>query len=345
MNLRISCLLLTLLVVGSVANAQIMIYPIAPQPPPSAANSLAPKGNIPATAFVPLSITFRWRHGGLYATMPQPAPASYFIVCVYDAAAGENCNNTPLRWVRATSSLSRIPVTNPYSNPPQIVVAYDYSLDVQTLDGSRQDKALAWNVLACTSMSTSTCTAATAVPLRLSTKNLRAENIQTGGSESNRQGVRATAVVSNTGTTDSGQFDGRLEVWEVFYDVAARSCRTDLNGSPLPQNASVITATGATMAVSQLPRNPDGSFHTRGITVSGIFVPGMAHGTDTFMAKLAAGANLVPLETEFESPTLPHDANSPTDRAAWVMFTKFDTLDTVKEFDELDNHRVECKHF
>lgn len=345
-RLQLSCCFLALLASASVANAQMMINPMLPLPPsPAPANSLKPTGAIPAQAFLPTSVTFSWRTGQYYASQPQAGPANSFIVCLYDTAAGETCSSTPLRWVRAASSFSRTPVTNPYANPPQIVLMYEYRLDAQTIAATRQDKNLTWKVFACATTVGTFCTDMTPVPLRLSTKNLRAENISTNGSESNRQGVLATAVASNTGTTDSGAFEGHLELWEVYYDPVARSCRTDLSWPQLPANASVIIANGTTRTVSGLPRRPDGSFDTRGLDIRGIFAPGMGHDDDSFATKLAAGAREVPLEDNSHGPTLTHDPNSPTDRAAWVMFMKLDTLDSVKEFDELDNLRIECKSF
>lgn len=345
MRFQLSCCLLALLAAAGVAHAQMMINPMLPPSPPASpapANSLQPTGSIRAEAFLPTSVTFSWRTGQSYAFQPQPGPASSFITCLYDPAAGETCNNTPQRWVRAASALSRTALTNPLN--PLIVVAYEYRLDIQSIPATRQDKNLAWRVLACASTVGTSCTDMSPVPLRLLTKNLRAENISTGGSESNRQRVSAKGEVRNTGTTNAAQFRVWVEVQEVFYDPVARTCRTDLGWPQLPADAEVITATGAKIEVSSLPRRPNGSIDTRGIEIRGIFRQSMQSDIEEFTTALGAGATWVS-EPVAESPTLPHDPNSPTDRAAWAMLLMVDTMDAIKEFDELDNVRVECQTF
>lgn len=64
-----------------------------------------------------------------------------------------------------------------------------------------------------------------------------------------------------------------------------------------------------------------------------------------------AGATFVRVGDSSAMPALSHDPNSLTDRAAWLMVVMLDTGGIIpdggdiEEFDELDNIRVECKHF
>jgi hypothetical protein len=280
------------------------------------------------------SLTFEWRQD-LYGLNGERA-ARHFIVCLY--AGSETCDSTALRWEQSATSIPRSELArNPaiVSGPP-IVVAHLYSFAMPVVITAAQlDQPLTWAVGACHGEEQSSCTFSSA-PLVLTTKDLTAENNSDGLSTARE--IKVSGEVRNNGTTPSGRFAARMQLWQVTYDPSTDSCIRDHD--PVDENTDddlALTDRGELLAVRDLARLEDGTLdQSKHVIVAVISDP------DTDRDKM----NDVTVDASSLGVGRSAQVVEATDEAQAIMaFASRLTVDpdqAVAELNETDNGHGEC---
>ena len=313
-------LLASLLASLIAARAFAQVIPWPPPPAlPSAPTNLSPSAA--TTASTPA--TLRWRQGGFFALQPQPPVAQFFRVCVYDTAAQQSCGTPAAQWFYAANDplLHRTPVIPPF-NPPPIVSTHAYRFQLPS-NAVALDRALTWNVGACSSQSLASCSYSAAAALHLSTKNIVAVNID---EDLGTARITATPVLRNAGTTASGMFDVHLQILPAFYDPSG-TCATSVNAEGVEPGDFAVLANGERIELQSedvpgavgIYRQRDGFLYS-GETRLSVAAGAMARGgtvDQSLAGESLPGAFLV---TMYIDP--PPEA--------------------IVEYDETDNRRAEC---
>jgi hypothetical protein len=323
-----------MLLMSAAATAQVLppvrpgFTPIQPRLNPLAPSLRSPIGSQPGS--VGQSLTFQWRQD-LYSLNGERA-ATHFVVCLFNTAT-QTCDNTSLRFSNPATSIPRTAVTRPpFTTSPPIVVAYIYNFAMPgTVTAAQLDQSLRWSVGACANTDPLSCTFASA-NLVLTTKNLAATNISDGFSTSAT--INVVGEANNNGTTASGAFVARMELWPVIHDASTDRCMRDSDPEdPDPSNDVALTSRGELILVSDLPRLQDGSID---------------QSTHTIAAVISDPASVISMDRNAPSIPVAQTAaavelsQATGGHSAWAARFSIDPGNSLAERDETDNRRGEC---
>jgi hypothetical protein len=297
------------------ASALQIVFP--PPLTPSAPTNLNPIGAVDAASPV-----LRWRQGGFFATQPQPPRAQFFHICIYDVAIRQTCSAPAVDWTYAAAdpALHRTPVVPP-RNPSQITSTYEYwfQFPVGTLG---LDRPLTWNVGACTSQALNSCTYSAPATLRLSTRNILVpainEMIYTAR-------ITMTPDIENSGMADSGEFEMNMRIVRAIIDPS-ELCATAVSSENVMPGDVAVTSRGEEIVLES--SDIDG--------VVGIYRP------PSFPEVERTDRISVPAGTTIQGPTVDQAFRVEDLPAAYLLMVQTDIGDSIAEFDETDNWRVEC---
>jgi hypothetical protein len=285
---------------------------------PAVPSGLNPNGATNGAAVVRL----RWQQGGLYATQPQPPAAEYFRVCVDTPDAAPTCDAPLLHctFAAADAAIHRTPVASPWGVVIPSRYAYWFELPSQS---SLLDRSLRWTVAACATQSASSCNYAAATPLLLSTRNLKAENLE---ETITSQYFEVTAILSNTGTSASGTFKLQVGVLEALLD-AGGTCATSLGSDAVEPGDIAVTRSGQFIRLqsTDIPGTV-GVFRESTYQI-------LLGETQTMTLSAGTTTSATPRATDYSLVQLP---------VALIVTMMADDDSEVAEYDETDNARAEC---
>jgi hypothetical protein len=297
----------------SLALAQIPLQPPLP-PRPLAPYQLKPNATVNAASGVP---SLHWRQGGWLANSPQPAPARFFRLCVYDMKVQQTCDAPQIALTYAANSIELHPTPAP-GVPSPVPSVYIFRFDglPQTL---ALDRRWSWNVGACTSQASSSCVNSAPARLTLSTRDLQVigidEVISSGGLE-------LTPIIANTGTTDSGRFRVEMFIHLAVYSEEGR-CATSLDEDGVMPGYNAVTADGRFVELTN--QDVPGTVGIERYTLTSEY------------ADLSVGPGQI-----VRGPTLTYSVAGQDLPRAYLATAVADTNTSVDEYDELNNSRAEC---
>lgn len=192
-------------------------------------------------------VTFKWNQYGIFSMPSQPLP-THFVVCLQRASAPQTCA-WPGTWTMPANS--GVPI---YFNFR--VTGYQYTFRAPPpapdpgIGDSLLDAQMTWIVGACVGQSNGRCSFSAPRNLWLTTKELKAADVEAFGST--RGLLSATAQADNLGTTPSGETITDFILWQVYNDGPGR-CLTNVNAGFLNSSDEVITNNGSTFSIGSLP--------------------------------------------------------------------------------------------
>jgi hypothetical protein len=167
------------------------------------------------------------------------------------------------------------------------------------------------------------CTFSAPATLQLSTRNILVPNI----AEIIRAArITMTPEVENSGTTDSGEFEANVWIVRAILDPS-ETCASSINSENVMPGDIAVTKSGEEFVVE--------SEDLTGVV--GIYRPPYDfefQGTDRIFN--------VPAGTTIQGATVDQALNVADLPAAYLLMVQTDVGDSVSEFDETDNARVEC---
>lgn len=297
----------------STAPAQVPFQPPLP-PKPLAPFQLKPNATVNATAGPP---SLQWRQGGWLASSPQPAPARFFRICVYDTKAQQTCAAPEVGLTYAANAAAIHPTPAPgLPSPVPSVYAFRFDGLPQTL---ARDRQWTWNVGACTSEAVTSCVNSAPARLTLSTRDLQVIGIDEVIGSS---GFELTPIIANMGTTDSGRFRVKMFVHLAVYSEEGR-CATSIDDDGVMPGYEAVT------------------FDGRFVELSNQDVPGTV-GIERYQlrfesAELSLGAGQI-----IRGPTLARSVAGDDLPGAYLAVAVADTEGAIDEYDENNNSRAEC---
>lgn len=301
--------------------------PRAPAPPsiglPAAGAHEAVAGNTRPT--------FTWTQGGWYVS--QTFPANWFMVCLGTPAQVAACS-WPGTWSAAAASIPRVEIVNGITGIPTGRFRYTfspYAPPAAALGNKLLDRDLAWNVGACVTQSQSTCSFGTPKAIRFSTRNIVAADLIGNRSTDGTYGYMSyTLTVSNTGTSNSNDFDADVEFWQALE--SGGRCVTDPTAPGLQGNDLAVLRDGRIIELDQLPA---------GARIEGIIHPNaMGSIDDTFrISSVDPGNSTAVTGEEYRFAW----GNMMDNHRALVAVGRADTSAEVQEFNETDNRIGNCK--
>lgn len=319
------------LAISAPSKAQIIIMlpkPAAPapaQPSPGAWLRGTPNG---ATV-----ITFKWNQNGVLSTPTYPLPTN-FVVCVK-----LQTDIAPCAWP-GTWNLPAIGGTPYYANFRIVGYQYSSTPPAPGIPDNLLDVPLKWIVGACIGQSNTRCSFSTSQALRLSTKDLKAVDVQ--GGFTNRSQLQVTAQADNPGTTDSGTTMTSFVLWHVYNDGPGR-CLLDVNSPRLSPNDQYITRNGSTFPISSLPVSAGMRIAPSdliAIRPANGYLDGQNLSSQSLQANAASG-NLATWTYLFGPDQNPNDW-TPAFPASLAVRIQVDAFGALAELNEWDNWLTEC---
>lgn len=229
--------------------AQIILFP---KPSAPALVDPAPSVLLPGQPNGASVVTFKWNQYGIFSMPSQPLP-THFVVCLQRATAPQTCA-WPGTWSMPANS--GVPI---YFNFR--ITGYQYTFRAPPpapdpgIGDSLLDSQMTWIVGSCVGQSSARCSFSAPRNLWLSTKDLRAVDVEQFGSA--RGLLMATAQADNLGTTASGTTQTQFVLWHVYNDGPGR-CLTNVNAGGLSIWDETITNDGSLKRIGDLPTNAAG---------------------------------------------------------------------------------------
>lgn len=280
------------------------------------------------------SLTFQWRHGGLYVSYPRPATPTHFVICLGDPPTVASCDY-PGQWAPAAGSIPSTPV----AFGPGTAGQYRYTYTVPSLPDTYLDRTLAYRIGACSAPAAGKCTFSASAIFWLSTKNLRAGNISFGGSTTTTLQTKARAV--NLGSTPTGSFFTHVRWYRALQSVVqmSGSCITDPNDAVVRPTDVVISGRGRVTSVGSLPLDAAGRRVAPADGIAGIHRPGtpMTTASGWFAALLMPGMEGIVADLGLNIPLADGRPIS------HVALSTIDSTLLLTELDETDNTAAECR--
>ena len=294
----------------------------------------APAGDLvleSAPAGTSLAVKFSWTESALHD--PTKLATDYFLLCIYDAAAGQTCGwpgslppaQEPLIALTAPlGSLSRDAIRS--GRPPfQSLSAWRYSMKPSgTLPFRTTTQVLLWTIGACNGPPKPVCSYATPRTVAVTPYDLRLARLRDSAGFP-AGSVDFTALVRNEGHVPAGVHATTMKGWRVLRESDC-SAQTDYRRANVPANARVITLRGEELSLDQAAAS--------GASVLGIWVPEAARQAQTrSWNALPQGAEQPEMTLTFAEPPL---AERPAIFAMWAQVAlgspqlDFDSADNVR---------------
>lgn len=333
------------LLLAAAAGGAIFYAALGPTGPTTAPSLTAPADGVVLRGQPPAApLTLEWSHGFAALDNQRPRPASHFVICVFDAAAGQQCawpgtfgdsREPAYVWTEEAWRLRRsaTAIGDPLGTahlPVLVDAPRHYTYDVpQGLPSSALGRPLTWTVGACSEPSNNLCRYAQPVrTLTLSAVNLRPSDV----SDAAFSGIiRVDVLATNDGDVPSGPFETTVSVWELLLDDSGDP-RTDVNAADIGPDFEIVDQSGARRPISQLPPAAGGGYDATG--VRGILKPGGIDVTEVdSYAGLSAGTELGVAQVDVSVTA----GRGPT---RFAVSVGVDPANEVVEFDETDNSSV-----
>jgi hypothetical protein len=305
------------------------------KPPPA-----APTNVVPATGS-----TLEGRTGGatmlnavswtqFFPTGPGPflnPPATHFLVCM------DSYSGAPPPCTIATADFTETiasPSTLLFRNGNQFTL-----VTLRAIADADLNTPYRVTVVACSSLFDRSCRG-TASDVYYSARNIVAAGAGDNGLFTTAINWAIDARASNPGTTAVPGFSGRLDLFEVLgFGNPGRDCRRDVDAADVRMDPTLLAIDEfGTMTPLPALNRPAGSYV--GPRIAGIFRMGSFNVAGAFMtsnpslpASLTTARGVGMVSFGIPSTGL---------QRTFVVLTRFDTTDAVREYNETDNSSAKC---
>jgi hypothetical protein len=270
-----------------------------------------------------------------FPTGPGPflnPPATHFLICL-DSYSGATPPPCTIGTADFTESIAA-PSTLLFRSGNRFALA-----TLRTIADSELNAPYRVTVVACSALFDRSCRG-TGSDIYYSAQNIVAAGAGDSGPFTTAANWAIDARATNTGTTVVPGFSGRFELFEVLgFGNPGRDCRRDVDAADVRMDATLLAIDefGTTTPVPMLNR-PAGSYV--GPRIAGIFRMGSFTATGAFMTSNPS------LPASFTTPrgvgTVSFGFPSTGLQRTFVVLTRLDTTNAVREFNENDNASAKC---
>jgi hypothetical protein len=298
-----------------------------------------------------IPVTFTWSHGFGTLENRYPRRVTHFVVCVLQA--GQECawpgsfpandSRQPLLvWTATAESLQRTPIDLPQGvgeiyQPrfPTLDRPYQYTFTPPAaIAASTSGQRLRWTAGACNGELNANCRFAAARAMRLfGDVNLNAIEVA-NSAFGDPLLLQQDAIASNTGVSDSGEFETEIRIWEILLNPSnPAQVRTDIDSSDFNDDTLIVLKNGKRVPRRDVPRDGAGQFDPA--TIVGIFKAGGHEQAETDVYP-----NLEPGQSGISVAQISFAVTPPLPRRFAISFV-LDPGGEIPESDETDNSLAE----